>query len=220
MRFDLVIFDLDGTLVDSVEDLRQSVNHTMLLVGFQPVSRAQLCDFVGDGARILVTRCLAATPGRGPLDEGLVDGAFRHFIAHYSAHLLDHTRLYPGVAETLPELARRSRLCVLSNKSEGFSRRTVEGLGVSQYFGKIFGGDSFPVRKPDPAGFVEIMRRLAAHPAGCLVVGDSRNDIAGGRAAGARTCGVLYGIKPLEVRPSGPDYVVDAFPNLLDIIEG
>lgn len=218
MDTELVIFDLDGTLVDSVEDLTLSLNHGLAAAGLPSVTIGQVREYVGDGARNLVARALRRSDSEGAEGGVVADQVYEVFIAHYGEHLLDHTKLYPGVAQTLLRLRKRSRLSVLSNKGEALSRRILEGLGVAGNFVGIFGGDSFPAKKPDPGGFRAIMSQLGAQPAATLVVGDSGNDIIGGKAAGARTCGVLYGLKPEEVVRSGPDYTVGEISEILDFV--
>lgn len=219
MKVELIIFDLDGTLVDSLDDLAISLNHALGMYGFPLLTSETVRQIVGDGAKNLVWRGLPQTVKRGGVAEAtVVDSVYSAFIEHYGAHLLDHTRAYTGVGETLASLEEHCRMCVLSNKGEAMSTRIIEGLGIARYFHGVYGGDSFATRKPDPAGFLEIMARTAVPPGRTLVVGDSANDILGGRAAGAMTCGVLYGLKPDEVRAAAPDISIITFPQLLDFV--
>lgn len=215
MHADLVIFDLDGTLVDSVEDLCASLNHALAAGGFPLLTREQVREYVGDGAKNLVMRALPAEQRASAEAAAILNQTYRAFVRHYLDHLLDHTVLYPGVAATLAALDGNVVMCVLSNKAERASRQILEGLGAAVHFRLILGGDSFAARKPDPVGFLGIAARIGVAPDRTLVVGDSANDIAGGKLAGMMTCGVLYGLKPQEVIDSRPDIVLNAFDELL-----
>ncbi|MBI2841211.1 MAG: HAD-IA family hydrolase [Acidobacteria bacterium] len=218
MKTDLIVFDLDGTLVDSLEDLTISLNHALGVHGFPLLTSETVRQLVGDGAKNLVLRGVPEAFRPNGVADGTVGSVYGTFTRHYGDHLLDHTRAYPGVDETLAALEGCCRMCVLSNKGEAMSVRILEGLGIARYFGGVYGGDSFATRKPDPGGFLEIMTRTGVRPGSTLVVGDSANDILGGRAAGAMTCGVLYGLKPEEVRAAVPDISIITFPQLLEFV--
>ncbi len=209
MNVKLVIFDLDGTLADTLEDLKSGVNHAMVRLGRPTVTVEQVRKYVGDGARSLLLRSM----GEGAGQEDL-DAAFANFMSYYSVHFLDQTRLYPGVVDTIDVLAPHMQMTVLSNKSESLSRSVLEGLGILHRFSAVYGGDSFAVRKPDPAGFRQIISAMRIPPDEALVVGDSANDIVGGKNAGAITCGVLYGFRPEEVLHSNPDMTIHAMKEL------
>jgi len=213
VNVDLIIFDLDGTLADTLDDLAASVNHALRTASRPCITTDQVRRHIGDGARILMERSLETGTGREPIEDAL-----QSFLRYYGEHLLERTALYPGVEETLAWLAPRMSLAVLSNKSEVLTRRVLKGLGIMDRFRGVYGGDSFSVRKPDPAGFRRVMNLMTASPFRTLVVGDSANDILGGRSAGARTCGVVYGYRPDEVRAHSPDVIIDRFPDLQQVL--
>ncbi len=200
---DLLIFDLDGTLVDTRRDLANSVNHTRQAYGLPELGLAEVMQYVGDGVRKLLERSLPnATPER-------VDAALATFREHYGAHLLDHSTLYPGAREVLQHFADKKK-AVLSNKPEGFTRTILSGLGIADAFDLVLGGDSLPVLKPDPAAIHHILTTLGALPEKSVMVGDSPNDIKAGRAAGVLTCAVTYGYRDREeLQAEGPDYLID-----------
>lgn len=184
----LAIFDLDGTLVDSVEDLHASVNHALAAVGLPPRSVAEVRSFVGEGARVLLAKAVA------PRDE-LVEPALAAWRPHYAAHCLDRTLPYPGVG---PLLAGASRtLAVLTNKPGQMSRKILDGLGLLQRFAVVIGGDEAP-RKPDPTGLLEIMARVGAAPSETVLIGDSRHDVEAARRAGVPVVAVTWGLGTRE----------------------
>ncbi|MGE0455629.1 MAG: HAD-IA family hydrolase [Vicinamibacteria bacterium] len=211
----LVVFDLDGTLVDSSRDLASAVNAA--LVRLEPrapaLSHERVRSFIGDGARTLVARSLAAAGLAVPAERALPV-----FLERYSRCLLDTTVLYPGVVECLERLRGR-RLAVLTNKPGGLSRRILEGLGVSERFFRVVGGDDAP-RKPDPAGLLSLAREAAASPGEVLMVGDSANDVRTGRAAGAFTVGVRYGFDPAGLAAEPPDATVEGLEQLAALVGG
>jgi phosphoglycolate phosphatase len=184
----LCVFDLDGTLVDSREDLYLSVAHVLAELGLPPRSREEVVSYVGDGAAALVSRAIA--PREHLLETGL--GLWRE---HYSHHLLDHTRLYPGIAAVLG--SARIPLAVQTNKPGSMARRILDGLGVLGRFSVVVGGDE-AARKPDPAGLLGICARLGVSPADTVLVGDSVVDHATAVAAGVRFVPVSWGLVPME----------------------
>jgi phosphoglycolate phosphatase len=181
-----IVFDLDGTLVDSRRDLAAAVNRTRAAYGLPVLELAEITAMVGEGARNLVARAL----GR---DLSAVDQALERFFGFYREGLLDTTPAYPGVPELLAALAGRRPLAVLTNKPEGFTRRILAGLDLAGRFREVVGGDSLAARKPDPAGLREIARRLGVPAADLLLVGDSRIDAATAAAAGCRFALVTWG---------------------------
>jgi phosphoglycolate phosphatase len=202
--FKHVVFDLDGTLVDSLDDLTAAVNHVLASFGQPVLSAGMLAGFVGDGARKLVERALAhAAPDR-------VDAGLARFVAYYDVHLLDRTRAYPGVGEMLVTLRAAGLACsVLTNKPVAMSRAILEGLGLLGSFAEVLGGDSRPARKPDPDGLLHLARLADALPSQILLVGDSAVDVRTARAAGAGFCGVSWGLAPDRLRAERPDRIVD-----------
>lgn len=186
-----VMFDLDGTLVDSRADLANAVNHVLASFGCDPLDPRTVHRYVGDGARALVERALG--PGRRPLWSAGVDV----FLAYYREHALDRTCLYPGVGELLAAMdAVGVSASVLTNKPVELSCRILEGLGVLGQFVDVVGGDSLAVRKPHPDGVRYLLRRAEVGADGALLVGDSVIDAATARAAGVRFCGVTWGFTP------------------------
>jgi len=184
----VAVFDLDGTLVDSVDDLAASVNHALATVGLPPRSRVEIQGFVGEGARVLLERAVA------PRLE-LLEPALAAWWVHYEAHCLDRTVAYPGVAELLA--GARRPLAVLTNKPGPLARKIVDGLGLGRRFTEVVGGGEAP-RKPDPAGLLAILARAGASPADAVFVGDSRVDVATGLAAGVAVVAVTWGFASRE----------------------
>jgi phosphoglycolate phosphatase len=188
MTFSLVVFDLDGTLVDSSVDLANAVNALLGDFGAAPIPVSDVTAMVGEGAAVLVRRALAA---RG-LDPG-TPGVLDRFLAHYDPHLLDNTKPYPGMVETLQQLSARVPLAVLTNKPARATDLMLAGLGLRQYFREVIGGDTRWGRKPTPAGLLHLCDAAGAAPAETLLVGDSAVDLATARNAGARICLARYG---------------------------
>jgi phosphoglycolate phosphatase len=208
----LVVFDLDGTLIDSSADLAAAVNATLALIApaapALPLERTR--SFVGHGARALVERTLA--------EAGLpqrADDVLPVFLEVYRGRLLDSTRLYPGVAEALTDL-EGYHLAVLSNKPGEMCRAILEGLGVARLFARICGPEDVPAKKPDPAGLRQLMEEAGATAAHTAMVGDSPVDVRTGRAAGVFTVGVSYGLDPEGLRADPPDVTVDDLRELRD----
>jgi phosphoglycolate phosphatase len=201
----LVVFDLDGTLIDSLADLAEALNAALAeLAPHAPaLPLSQVQSFIGDGARLLVTRSLKAA--------GLsvaVDDALAVFVRAYRQRMLDSTKLYDGVREALDALRDR-HLAVLTNKPGDMSRAILSGLGVAERFFRILGGGDVVQHKPDPTGLLEIMRACEATPDQTVVVGDSAVDVRTGRAAGAHTVGVSYGFAPESLAAEPPDALID-----------
>jgi len=201
----LVVFDLDGTLVDSSRDIAASVNAALGRVapGTAELSLEAVLSFVGEGAGILVERSLRHA-GVGLSTEEVLPV----YIDCYRERLLDTTRLYPGVAEALDALAGTT-LAVLTNKPGDFSRTILAGLGVASRFARVRGAGDVPSRKPDPAGLLGLMSELGASASETWMVGDSATDVGAARAAGTRVAGVTWGFHPAALRAAGPDRVLD-----------
>jgi phosphoglycolate phosphatase len=181
-----VIFDLDGTLVDSLEDLYLAVAQALREHGLPSRSREEVLSFIGEGAARLVGRAVA------PADH-LLEPVLASWRAHYEAHLLDHTRLYPGMGAVLASAT--VPMAVHTNKPGGMARRILDGLGVRSRFLRVIGGDDAP-RKPDPTGVLSLMREAGATPAEAVLVGDSGVDLATAAAAGIRFLPVAWGFVP------------------------
>ncbi|MBV9924766.1 MAG: phosphoglycolate phosphatase [Acidobacteria bacterium] len=219
MRFDCLVFDLDGTLVDSREDLATSVNLALADAGRAPLARERVVGFVGEGVYKLLERSLAASLRRAPAPAE-VEAGVRDFKRHYRTHLFERTRPYPGVVETLAHFGRLP-LAVVTNKPFEFTLGLLEGLGLNQHFVAVLGGDSLPERKPHPAPLWEAARLCGVPPEKCLMVGDSRVDVLAGRAAGMKTCGFAGGFRGrAELEEAGADFVVERFEELRRVVEG
>src|SRR5262245_12676519 len=218
MSYQCLLFDLDGTLVDSRADLIHSINLMLVELGRETLPGARVLNYVGEGARLLVERSLRANQNgaRAGYD---VDHALEVFLRHYRAHLLDQTRVYPEVEQTLTRLGHIPK-AVVTNKPYEFTMSLLEGIGLSHYFKIVFGGDSLTERKPSPMMLIEAARRCGAQASECLMVGDSRVDVEAGRAAGMKTCGYVPGFRGrTELVDAGVDYVIERFGELCALVE-
>lgn len=204
----LLVFDLDGTLVDSKEDLANAVNVALESFDLPPLPKPVIYSYVGDGASALILRALP------PEKADLLPEVLDRFLAYYRRHLLDSTRAYPGVVEALRKWAGIYRMAVLTNKGVAMSREILSGLSLEGYFFEIRGGDSFGTKKPDPEGLVHILREAGVGARDGIMIGDSRNDVLAGRGAGTVTCGVTYGLGTSGFAEHPPDFTVDRFPDL------
>ena len=184
----LIVFDLDGTLVDSHGDLAEATNALLTELGGAPLSPDVVTSLVGEGAAVLVRRALE----RSGLDPDTPD-ALERFLLHYDARLLDTTRPYPGMVETVEALRGRYRLAVLTNKPERPTRQILQGLGMDALFSDVIGGDSAHGRKPATAGLLDLVARAGVTPAETLLVGDSPVDLETSRRAGTHICLARYG---------------------------
>lgn len=201
---DLLIFDLDGTLIDSKRDLADSVNATRTWMGFAPLPLETVSSYVGDGAPMLIRR---AFPGATQDD---LDRALRHFLEYYREHMLDSTTLYPGVREALDRLHDAGiPLAVLTNKPVRFSVQLVEGLGLEMHFFRVYGGNSFEEKKPHPRGIDALVAESSAARERTVMVGDSATDIRTARNARVQACGVTWGFQPETFAAAPPDFTID-----------
>ena len=203
-----LIFDLDGTLIDSKLDLALAVNATLEYMKRARLAHETIYSFVGDGAPLLVRRAL----GEGVTDREADDG-LAYFLSYYRAHMLDNTVTYPGVREGLELLKDRS-MAVLTNKPVRFSQRILEGLGLAGYFRYVYGGNSFQTKKPDPLGANILLRDLGTAPQESMMVGDSDVDVRTARSAGMWSCGVSYGLGAEGMRAHPPDVMLDSLVEL------
>jgi len=199
-----LIFDLDGTLIDSKLDLALAVNATLEHLGRRPIEHERIYGYVGNGAPTLVRRAL----GEGVTDDQ-AQGALTFFLSYYHDHMLDNTVTYPGVREGLEQLAGRS-MAVLTNKPVRFSRAIIDRLGLARYFRYVYGGNSFERKKPDPMGVEALLRDFGVAPREALVVGDSEVDMQTARNAGTWACGVTYGLGSARLPDFSPDLLVDS----------
>jgi phosphoglycolate phosphatase len=207
---DLLIFDLDGTLIDSKQDLANSVNATRIHMGLVPIDDEVVSTWVGNGAPVLIRRAMGPDAA-----EDIVEQALKYFLAHYREHMLDNTVLYPGVREGLDRLCDAGlRMAVLTNKPVRFSRDLVVGLGVGDHFFRVYGGNSFEQKKPHPIGIDTLREEVTAAADRTLMIGDSAVDIQTARNAGVSSCGVTWGLQPETVRAENPDLLVDRMDEL------
>jgi len=209
---ELLIFDLDGTLIDSRLDLANAVNAMRSHLGMSALPNERVYTYVGNGAPVLVRRALG-----GQATEEECRNALAFFMEYYRAHDLERTTLYPGVRESLDRFrAAGTRMAVLTNKPAAISRHILEGLGVGGHFFRIFGGNSFEQKKPDPIGVETLMREAGVDRARTMMVGDSAVDVATARNAGIACCGVTYGFQPDSLRDPAPEIVVDRMEQFAD----
>lgn len=213
----LLVFDLDGTLIDSRLDLIHSVNAMLRHFERPELDGDVIASYVGDGAPALVRRALGdpdLDPSHPPVDEQFFRAALEYFLGYYRLHKLDHTTVYEGIPETLAALAGTSNgtqrlMAVLSNKPVNPSRDIVAAMGLGEYFVRIYGGNSFATKKPDPLGVRTLLEETGVPPAEALMIGDSSIDVQTGRNAGLWTCGVTYGFAPHSLEVVTPDVVVE-----------
>lgn len=205
----LLIFDLDGTLIDSRLDLVHSINAMLRHFSRPELPDEVVASYVGDGAPMLVRRALG-----DPKDEQFLKRALDYFLAYYREHKLDHTQVYDGIKPALAAIQNANGtprlMAVLSNKPVHPSRAIVEALGLGEFFVSVYGGNSFATKKPDPLGAQTILHQTKMRPEETLMVGDSSNDVLTGRNAGLWTCGVTYGFAPHTLCEAPPDVVVDS----------
>jgi phosphoglycolate phosphatase len=213
----LLVFDLDGTLADTAQDLCNSVNSALEHMGRPRLPDEVIASYVGNGAPLLVRRALATEDGT-PVDQVPEDEfktAYAFFIQHYREHNLDFTLTYPGTAEALSALRNElggapRTFAVLTNKPVRPARAICEGLGIAPYFLHIYGGDSFPTKKPDPAGLFSLMQEADARPEQTVMIGDSQVDVQTARNAGAWSVGCTFGLAPGSLEAIPPDVLVDS----------
>jgi phosphoglycolate phosphatase len=215
-----MLFDLDGTLIDSKTDLARSVNLMLDDLGRARLDEETIASFVGDGVPVLVRRSLTATDPRAlSPDEATHAAGVRLMRDHYSRQMFVSTRLFPDVVETL-DYFHSKRKAVVTSKEVGFTRAILDRLEILDHFDCIIGGDSLPQRKPDPAPVIAALDQLKASPAGAVMVGDSENDVYAGRSAGTVTCAVSYGFRSAgQLRLVSPDVLIAGIAELRDFFE-
>ncbi len=212
------VFDLDGTLIDSSEDLALAVNGMLKDFDFPPISVDKVREFIGDGTPKLAERTLRAVGAIDSMDEPAFDTYYRNLMAHYDANIANKSTVYPGVYEFL-ETYSDHPMGVVTNKPSRFTRPTLEAFGLAKYFAFIAGGDAYEQKKPDPYPIEQAIKSLHASPAHTVVIGDGDTDIEAGKAAGTITVAALYGNRsPDTLLELKPDYAINAFPELLSVI--
>jgi phosphoglycolate phosphatase len=207
-RVRVLIFDLDGTLIDSKLDLAHAVNGMLEYMGRPALAHETIFGYVGNGAPLLVRRALGEDATDAEANRGLA-----YFLSFYRAHMLDNTVTYPGVREGL-ELLAPLPMAVLTNKPVRFSCAILEGLGLRRFFRFVYGGNSFERKKPDPMGVEILLRDLAATRQEAMMVGDSDVDVRTARNAGIWACGVSYGLGTESLRAYPPDLMIDSLAEL------
>ena len=215
-----LVFDLDGTLVDTAPDLCGAMNAVLALHERGPVPIAEVRHMVGRGARVLMERGFAFTGA--PAEGAQLEGLFDAFLTHYAAHIADESVPFPGAREALVTLqAQGHRLGVCTNKPERLSHALLDALGLSTHFGAVLGADTLPVKKPDPRHLLETIARLGGDPARAVMIGDSETDAQAAKAAGVPLVILTFGYTALDPNSFGADallHTYDELPAALDRI--
>jgi phosphoglycolate phosphatase len=203
-----LVFDLDGTLIDSGRDLALSVNATLEHLGRGTLPHEQIFGYVGKGAARLIEQALGDDATATECEQGLA-----HFLSYYRRHMLDNTVTYPGVRECLAALEGLP-MAVLTNKPVRFSEEIVRGLGLSKYFRFVYGGNSFQTKKPEPTGMETLLREFGITAKEAMIVGDSEVDVQTARNCGTWACGVTYGLGLERLNEFPPDLLLDSLEEL------
>ena len=208
----MLIFDLDGTLINSSRDICGAINYAIEGTGIRPVSVERTITLVGEGISKLFEKLMAAENVHAD-PAALVS----RFSEYYAAHLVDNTHLYPGVEDTLKALEGFKKV-IVSNKREEMSSRVVRALGIAEYFDFVAGSDTAPDKKPSPVPIQFVLAKFNVQPSEAVIVGDSNYDIDAGLAAGIKTIAVTYGYRPVH-ELNNAHFMVDKFPDILPIIK-
>ncbi len=213
MKKELFVFDLDGTLIDSSGDIAHAANRTLQSFGRGTMDKEKIKENIGWGVNMLLSKLM---PG---IDEKTLERARSLFLAFYGGRLMEETRLYPGVLDTLMRFKKMGKkLAILTNKPEDMSKRIINELSLGEVFINIIGGDTFTLRKPHPAPLERLMEEAGTAPEDTIFVGDSPIDCQTGAAAGVFTVGVSYGFRPVEeLKSSGCDIIISEFALLGEI---
>jgi phosphoglycolate phosphatase len=218
MTIKAVVFDLDGTLVDTAPDLMAATNHVLSLLRRRPITMAEVRSFVGRGARILIERGVAATGDA--IDEASLTYYHREFLRHYEGHTADRSEIFPGAVALLTRLADSGiKAGVCTNKPEVLSRQLLDALDLSRLVGAIVGPDTIGIGKPDAAPYLETVKRLGVPAKHSILVGDSETDILTARAAKVPVIAVTFGYTPKPVAEYGPDHLISHFDEIWDILK-
>jgi phosphoglycolate phosphatase len=218
MRLEALIFDLDGTLVDTAPDLHAATNHVLDMIGRQPISMPELRSFVGHGAMNLIERGVAATGDT--VDQATLKRLHTEFLRFYGENIADHSVVFDGLIPVLDKAhAAGLKLGVCTNKIEALSLKLLTELGMMQRFGSLVGGDTLAVMKPDPAPLREAILRLGVDPARAMMVGDSETDIRTAQNADIPVLAVTFGYTSQHVRAFEPTHMIDHYDEAWPIIE-
>lgn len=205
-----MLFDLDGTLVDSSRDITEALNYAIKPYGYVPLSVSETIKLVGEGITRLIEKVISD-------NLSIKEEVINRFLEHYSKNLTTHTRPYPKVEETLKALDSYTK-AVISNKREALSRRLLEELKLAEYFEYIIGSDSTPEKKPSPVPIQHVLELTGLTPEDAMIIGDSNLDIKAGKAAGILTVAVLYGYRPPEVLTEADYFIKKDLSELLDLL--
>ncbi|MEN2994897.1 MAG: HAD-IA family hydrolase [Thermodesulfovibrio sp.] len=211
MTIELIIFDLDGTLVDSCEDIAQALNYCLKEKGIETFSKDEVREMIGEGVNRLIEKALQRRKVLMPIKD-----IVECFINYYRKHIADFSKLYPNVKETLEELKGIKKV-VISNKLTELSIKTLEALGILKFFDLIAGSDFFSERKPSAIPIIETMNRFSVSKEKTIIVGDSELDINAGLSAGVKTVAVTYGYRERQFLKNA-DFIIDNFADLLKIV--
>jgi len=210
-RFDAILFDLDGTLVDTAPDLCVALNHTLATIGLAPLQLDEVQSLVGNGARAMLSRGLDKHKAEADLDA-----LFNVFLEYYADNIAGSSQIFDGLIPVVEKLADADiQFAVCTNKPEGLSRKLLRELGIADHFPVVVGGDSLPVRKPDPEHILATVRQMKSTPDRSLMIGDSANDVIAAKAANIPVIAVTFGYTDVPVRELGADLVIEHFDELL-----
>lgn len=219
MSSSLVIFDLDGTLIDTAPDLIDSLNHTIASADLAPMTLDDLNHLVGQGARVMIKRAFELRKVK--LDEAEAEALFNDFVVHYRKNMPGKSRPFAGAVECLKRLAAAGMtVAICTNKSEDLAIPLMEELGLTAHFAAITGGDTFPVRKPDAAHIFGTIEKAGGTRGQAIMVGDSINDILAAKNAGIPSIGVDFGYSDVPIESLSPDTVISHFDALtVDLVK-
>jgi phosphoglycolate phosphatase len=212
-HFDGVVFDLDGTLVETAPDLAAALNHTLAWAGYAAIEPERVRPMIGDGAAAMLRRGLAAQ--QVELDDAALRPLLDTYMAYYIEHLADSSRPFPGLVDQLDALKTAGfRLGVCTNKAILFTDKLLAALDLTKYFDAVLGGDSLDVRKPDPEHLLATLRRMRCAPGRAVMLGDSNNDVQAARNAGVKMLLVSFGYTAIPVAELDRDALIDDFSGL------
>lgn len=211
MPVKLIIFDLDGTLIDSSVDITNAINYAIEPYGVKPVTVQETISLVGEG----ITRLMEKVIEREGISADR-DVLTKRFLEYYSTHLIDNTTVYPGVIDTLKRL-KGYKKAVISNKREALSTKILNDLGLLKYLDLVVGSDTTPEKKPSPVPILYVLTKLNIKPEDAVIVGDSNFDIEAGKAAGIKTVAVTYGYRPVELL-KGADFIINKMDELTEVL--